>query len=70
MKLKDYVNNAILAAKRDGYNHYVTIDKNGEYSIKKKYPHCLCKWLEEKIIVEIEVCWELGILQTKAKYIK
>ena len=70
MNLKDYVNNAILAAKRDGYNQYVTIDKNGEYSIKRKHPYCLCEWLEEKIIAEVVVFWNLGVMQTKVNWIK
>ena len=70
MTLKEYVNNAILAAKRDGYNHYVTIDKYGEYCIVRKYPNCLCEWLEEKIIAEVVVFWNLGIMQTKVNWIK
>lgn len=70
MTLKEYVNNAISAAKRDGYNQYVTIDKDGEYSIKRKYPNCLCEWLEEKIIAEVVVFWNLGIMQTKVNWIK
>ena len=48
MTLKEYVNNAISAAKRDGYNQYITVDKYGEYSIKRKYSNCLCEWLEKK----------------------
>ena len=70
MTLKEYVNNAISAAKRDGYNQYITIDKDGEYSIKRKYPNCLCEWLEEKIIAEVVVFWNLGVMQTKVNWMK
>ena len=70
MTLKEYVNNAISAAKRDGYNQYITIDKDGEYSIKRKYSNCLCEWLEEKIIAEVVICWNLGMIQTKVNWIK
>ena len=70
MTLKKYISNAISAAKRDGYNYYIVVDKDGEYSIKRKYPNYHCEWLEEKIIAEVVVYWNLGKIQTKVNWIK
>lgn len=61
---KDYIKNAITIAKRDEYDQLIVIDKNGDYSIRRKYPKCIHEWLEERITAEIIVFWQNGMLRT------
>lgn len=45
--------NAILAAKRDGYDQVIIKAKDGSYSFSRKYPGCCPEWYGE-IIEEVK----------------
>ena len=36
--------NARLAAKRDGYDQVIILDRDGEYCFSRKYPGCCPEW--------------------------